>query len=131
MIDDIKPGQVFAAWYPFRRDKVTLWDVDGPADTPTWVPGTRSEYVPPDTAEDVYDGAGKILLTVVSVHRPGRYPLRVFYTRQWEDPNGRRFGKNGLRITTQAAFRRLANGYRHPCRLVNGAPHDPISNPRP
>ena len=122
MADFPDVGQELIAPYPFYRGTYTEFDVDGPYEAETWIPGVRNELVPPDSAEAVYDGLGKIILEVVSVHKPGRFPCRVFFTRQWEDPSGRRFGSRQCRIATLQKFRRLAKGYEHECRpaLANG-----------
>ena len=56
---------------------------------------------------------GEMLLSVVSTHKPGKFPERIFYTRQWKDPEGKVFGKGALRVTTIGTFRRLLRGYRH------------------
>lgn len=50
-------------------------------------------------------------LTVVSVHRPGRFPTRVFFTRQFVTPDGKAFGKSKLHIVTVEKFRRLSSRY--------------------
>lgn len=99
--------------YPFIRVTVTLHDEEGPHDVQSWRPGVRGVPVYPGDVEEVADGMGSIVLTEVSRHKPGRYPERVFYVRQWIDPDGRRFGKPGLRMTTAHAFARLCKGYRH------------------
>lgn len=72
---------------------------------------------PPDI-EAVADAMGAQVITVVSVHRPGRFPTRVFYTRQWRDPDGKLFGKGNLRVLSIHHFRTLTRGYRHEFRLV-------------
>lgn len=120
-------GDVFTVAYPFCEDTWTEhYDGDdGPAvdEIPTWKPGVRPE------ASDVgneyshierwneADAMGAQILTVVGVYKPGRYPTRVFYSRQWRDPDGKLFGKAKLRMTTVAAFADLVRGYRHPFEL--------------
>lgn len=99
--------------YPFFRVLGTNWkDVMGP-EIMCWRPGTRAEHCAPDDVESVADGLGLIVLTEVSRHKPGKYPERVFYVRQWIDPEGKQFGKTDLRMTTAQAFARLCKGYRH------------------
>lgn len=113
---EVVPGMVFKGRYPFIRVKVSLCDEDGPYEAMSWKPGVNHEpyYVPPGECnyETVADGEGEILLTVVSIHKPGRYPTRVFYTRKWRAPDGHEFGKNGCRVATAEKFLRLAGGYR-------------------
>ena len=79
----------------------------------SWRPGVEWEQDDEYAAHGVAEALGEMLLTVVDIHKPGRFPTRVFYTRQWKDPNGKVFGKAGLRITTLDAFRRRLRGYMH------------------
>ena len=107
-------GTVFDVAYPFVREDVQLFGEDGHYTTKSWRPGVRFEPVYPDDSEAVADGMGAQIVTVVSTHKPGpTWPERVFYTREWRNPTGGRFGKKGLRVKTTAAFRRLIQGYRH------------------
>lgn len=122
MSDPIEVGAVFEVEHPFVRGTYTEWDEDGAAEVSTWNPGVRGEFVPPDGGEEVADGVGKQILTVVEVFKPGRFPRRIFYTRQWVRPDGRKFGKAGkLHIKTEQAFRRLIRGYRHEYRIADPA----------
>ncbi len=111
--DPLAGGMIFRAPYPFLRDTVTLFNEDGCSEVATWKPGVRDEWIAPDDTEAVADGVGEIILTIVSVHKPGRFPVRVFFTRRWRSPDGKEFGKNGCRCVISAKFRRLANGYAH------------------
>jgi hypothetical protein len=114
---DLAEGIIFRAPYPFVRDKVTLMDGDGFSEAATWRPGVRFEdrFIPPDGCETdcIADGEGEIILTIVSVHKPGHFPMRVFFTRRWRSPAGREFGKGACRCVTAEKFRRLAKGYAH------------------
>lgn len=115
---EIEPGQVFTVAHPFVREEVSL-----PPDDPdatglnlvmSWRPGIRHEQTDQWGSSDTFaEGIGAQILTVVSVHRPGRYPARIFYTRQWRDPAGKLFGKPNLRIKAVSAFKTLVKGYRH------------------
>lgn len=110
-------GEMFRFPYPFSRDtyEVVDADYDGVSVTtvPTWKVGPKNEYVYPDDTESVADAMGECVITVVSVHQPGRYPTRVFYTRTWVTPEGKAFGKTKLRVITASAFRGWTQGYRH------------------
>lgn len=115
--DGITAGRVFAVAYPF-----VLEDVDVPPGDPEalelvtikiWRPGVEWEQEDEGSAAACADAFGEMLLTVVDVHKPGRFPTRVFYMRQWKDPTGKVFGKGGLRIATLEKFKRLCRGYRH------------------
>lgn len=114
---DLEPGAEFVVPYPFVREVKEIPGPEGMEVVDGWKPGTENEHVPPDDCEAVADAMGKQVLTVVSTHKPGRFPLRVFYTRRWEAPDGRRFGKTNCRITTAQAFRRLVAGFRYQFRL--------------
>ncbi len=119
----MQAGDVFTVAYPFLRSTFEHqeMDVDGPINStrPTWRPGTEytseavyvghGEY--DERVENVADAMGQMVLTVVSVHKPGRYPTRVFFTRQFVTPEGKAFGKTMLRMMTLAAFTRRTRGY--------------------
>jgi len=106
-------GEVFGIAYPFVRAVYTDLDEDGYADRPTWNPGVRFENVGPEDVEAVADGTGRCQFTVVSTHKPGRFPTRVFFTRRFIDPDGNEFGKGKLHMCTAEKFRRLIKGYQH------------------
>lgn len=122
-MSDLTAGLVFTVPHPFVREEVSL-----PPDDPqatglnivmSWRPGVRFELTGPwGDSETLADGMGSQILTVVSEHKPGRFPTRVFYTRQWRSPSGKLFGKPALRIKTKDAFLRLVKGYRHDFQLA-------------
>ena len=103
----------YAVKCPFVRDTYTQWDEDGAADVPTWRPGVDWEPCAPDEDEAVADGIGQVLYTVIDVHEPPRpYHPRVYFIREWIDPDGKRFGRKNLRIMGIQAFKRRLQGYR-------------------
>lgn len=104
-------GQLYEVEYPFVREKVSLFDGEGPYETESWRPGTIAKPIAPDDVINVADAHGKMLLHVVDVHKPGRFPTRVFFTRRWQDPDGKEFGKGKLHIMTVPAFKRRLNGF--------------------
>jgi hypothetical protein len=112
---DIKAGDTFKVEYPFSQEDYTTWDgEDGPVTNKTWRPGVRCEQVDNfGTVDTKIDGKGAMHLTVVDIHKPGKFPTRVFFTRQWEGPDGKKFGKGNLHITTSQNFKRLVAGYRY------------------
>lgn len=123
MSDHPAPGTVFECAYPFVRKPYGAGPYDedeAPVIELTWTPGVR--FIPwgPEDTEAVHDGIGARIATVVSVHKPGRYPSRVFYTVQWRDPDGRTFGKPKLRMAALEKFRRQARGYAHESRQATG-----------
>lgn len=117
-------GQIIRAAYPFVRTTYDALPDDGSAPTqePTWRPGTKAELMPPyGDAQEFADGVGQVIYTVIAVFKPGSYPARVFFIRQWADPDGKTFGKSKLRITTQQAFRTLVKGWRHEYEMSEAA----------
>lgn len=113
-MSEIQPGEVFVLSYPFIRG---FYFEDDKSPTPTWQPGVWPEMSRDWEEELVADGVGEMHLRVVSTHKPGRYPERVFYIRQWRDPDGRVFGTTALKIASVHKFRRLTAGYAFPYRL--------------
>jgi hypothetical protein len=99
--------------YPFRRSLRT--DPLGLV-LSTWMPGPEPVPDGPEDHARVYDGMGKVIYTVISRHRPGKYPMRVFYLRRYTAPDGTEFGSPRLKVTTFSHFRTLLRGYRFPCR---------------
>lgn len=114
---EIKSGDLFAVPYPYFRETVDLPPDDpegtGPNTVQSWRPGTQAESDGGYGVQSAADAMGAMLLTVIDVYKPGRFPARVFFTRQWRDPEGKVFGKGGLRITTVPAFLRRTKGYMH------------------
>lgn len=115
MTTKFQPGDKFEVRYPFVRETVTLFDCDEGREETGWRPGCDREGIEDGFGGYDYaaDAHGQMLLEVVSTHKPGKFIERVFYIRQWRDPDGKVFGKNKLRVTTVAAFGRLLKGYRH------------------
>lgn len=108
----LEPGQIIEVAYPFFRRLTTLFEADSPIDIETWVPGCEPRQ-DDDDCDFFADGMGKMTLTIVSLHKPGGFPERVFYTRRWVDPDGKAFGKGKLHIKSKAQFSKLCKGYRH------------------
>lgn len=110
-------GQVIEVGnYPFVRTTFVGYDIDGQFSDEGWRPGVvefdREDYE--WQKSDVADGVGAMILTVVSTHKPGKFPERVFFTRKWRDPDGKVYGRNKLFVRSEAAFTQLVRGYRHP-----------------
>ena len=88
----------------------------------SWRPGVFLEVTydtgwgdyPEPNEGAVANGMGKMLLAEIDRHAlPKPYQARVFYTRQWQDPDGRVFGKKQIRIITAGGFTHLCDGWRH------------------
>lgn len=112
-------GSEHRAPYPFVR---TQWEA--PPEDPceeggapnmqeTWRPGVEHDNIDQYSTMTFADGMGEVVFTVIGVFKPGSFPTRVFFVRQWIDPEGKRFGSGKLRVTTQQHFRQLIKGYRH------------------
>lgn len=111
----LNEGDVFRVRYPFCRASSEILGEEGVVTVQGWKPGTYAEGEDPFSwvSTALADGVGLMILTVVSTHKPGKYPARVFYTRRWIDPDGREFGCSGLRVLVESKFRRFAAGYQH------------------
>lgn len=111
-------GEVFKVDFPFHlASKIFSPTGHGLFDDGKWNPGCRGEPVYPDDSELVADGIGKMIVTIVDSFKPAHYPVRVFYTRKWCDPDGKEFGSNALHIKTEGWLTRRLSGYHHPFRL--------------
>ncbi|NYT68741.1 hypothetical protein [Pusillimonas noertemannii] len=120
MENSITPGSTFEVAYPFVRCEVEVMTDDGLNTIQSWKPGHQED----EYGEPFAHGEGKMILDVVDVFQPGlrtdipgyphkKYPKRVFYLRRFVTPDGVEFGKTGLRIATEAVFKRIAGGYMH------------------
>lgn len=112
-------GMTYRVAYPFVRCVAEIPEFDGEHCTVArlsgWRPGCEADQEDTLYGSTVLaaDAHGEMLLTVVGIYKPGKYPERVFFVREWKDPDGKVFGKPKLRVTTTAAFRGLLKGYRH------------------
>lgn len=112
---NIIAGAVFNIPYPFVKETYHGYDEEGGFSKPTWRPGVKREGGGSDGAS-IYtsaDGRGEQILTVISTHKPGKFPERVFYTVRWKSPDGKEFGKSRVKVCGVQKFRRLASGYRY------------------
>lgn len=115
-------GSVFRVDYPMIRDTFTDYDESGAFESQTWRPGVRYEQDGPDEVRAFADGLGQMVLTVVGVYKPGKFPTRVFYTRQWISPEGKPFGNGSLKVTTTDVFRRRSEKFQVGFTLVGDPP---------
>jgi hypothetical protein len=120
LIVEVTEGAVFEVPYPFVRYEYE--DHDG-SKRPSWKPGIDREQCY-DHYREVADGVGKQVLQIICVHKPGRFPTRVFFTRKWIDPDGNTFGKSKLRIKTIGNFKQLTKGYGYNLRSWGGMEYE-------
>ena len=115
--EELQPGREYVvSGYPFRRETVVLLGEGGVYEAESWIPGVTYPD-DPYGGLPVADGLGELLLTIVSLHKPGKYPERAFYVRQFRGPDGEMFGKTELRVASVRKFGRLLSGYAHPFML--------------
>ncbi len=112
-------GSVFETPWPFCRTTFEHYgaDLDDPPDIEeSWRPGVEIDH---DNSSDWNgpswhaDAMGLMVCTVVGhglLMKPRKN--RVFYVRQWVDPDGRKFGKTIVRVLSADGFRRMVAGYR-------------------
>jgi hypothetical protein len=95
--------------YPFVRQTQPGGDCQDAKDL-YWRPGVK-----PDERRQEYvaDGTGAQILTIVGKYKPDGYQERVFYRRQWRDPDGKVFGKRGVLVSAATHFAVIAKGYRY------------------
>ena len=113
-VKDSIEGEVFTVRYPFVRCVYSYYSEDGEGEAISWRPGVFAQGEDPwcGSEKAMADGQGFMVLSVVSTHKPGKYPERVFYTRKFINPDGVEFGKSALRIAVRSKFDRIASGYR-------------------
>jgi hypothetical protein len=112
-IRQLSPGDVFEIPHPFVREKYNTMDDEGVCESEYWRPGVRMIENGRGHPDYRCDGKGVQILSVVSVHKPGKYLERVFYTRRWRTPDGIEFGKRKLWVKARSAFIVLLSGYRY------------------
>lgn len=105
------PGDTFSVIYPFVRAEYDWFDVGGPIKLKTWRPGISVESADYGDVDIFADSQGEMILAVIATFKPGRFPTRVFYTRQFVDPDGKAFGKGKLLICTLEKFHRISVKY--------------------
>lgn len=118
---DWLPGKTIEVPFPFYRSG---WGHFGETKQPTWIPGALLESDDYDAVMNGIaraDGMGVMRIEIVSRHKPGKYPERIFYVRQWVDPAGKVFGNTRLRITTLSGFSYRLRGYREAYRIEDEA----------
>jgi hypothetical protein len=82
-----------------------------------WKLGARC--VDRDEDDWACDGIGGIHIQEVGRYTPPGFGQRVFFTQQFEKPNGERVGKPKLKVIGAGAFTRHCRGYRYPFHLTD------------
>lgn len=109
----------YAVKYPFVREEVTLFDVEGTHTKMSWRPGTHTQVDDDGYERTTYaEGEGEMILMEIGTYKPPGYPERTFYVRQWRTPDGKVFGKKNLRVTTTGNFKAMLRGFRYEYALV-------------
>jgi len=112
-------GQKIKVEFPFYTGVHEGYDCTGDFySRDVWIPGCKQEPVSQEDFEFVAEGLGEMVLEIIDIHKPGKYPERVFYTRRWIDPDGDEFGAGKLHITTTPTFKKRAAGYYHNFRVL-------------
>ena len=124
-MNNIEAGEIFSHPYPFFRCKTVDYsklDIPNQPKTESWRPGTYWKQDANGEADCLADGVGERIFEIVSIHKPGKYPTRVFYLQRWKDPDGKEFERkrNPLRITSVGNFRVMLKGYRYSYDVENG-----------
>ena len=100
---EFQPGEVFERDQPFTIVVENKGDPE--RETERWRPGAwDTKYIPPDSAVALANGVGRVRFTVVSIHRPPGYPMRVFFTRQFFMPDGIPYASSRLKNCIASKF---------------------------
>ncbi len=100
--------EVYDIEFPFHWVDTSSGEEDG-----WWKAGIRWQdgATPFDEQTAYADGPGRMLITVKDRLKPKGYEGRVFYTRQFIDPEGQKCGDTRLRVATEKMFAKIAKGY--------------------
>lgn len=113
-MSEFSADRIFKVKFPFVTTSWTEMTADGPEPHASWKPGTEFVEDGPEGEGNLHCHAeGWMVLTVIDTFKPGRFPERVFYTRQWIDPDMRVFGATKLHMATVEKFRRISRRYLH------------------
>lgn len=101
MREEIKPGAYFERPWPFYKTPTILGGE-------TWKLGARRDELEGDL---VADADGTAIYKVVSIHKPGpKFQTRVFFTKEFKDPERVSCGREKLCCETIGRFKkRLSN----------------------
>ncbi len=121
---DITENAVIEVTYPFIRTTYDSYDeLEGThAKLPTWQAGVGGMDFNGYSGTFRAFGAnaeGQMILTIVSIHKPGKYPERIFYTRQYRDPDGKIYGKTNLKIMATRSLKRYFKWFGEPYEIVD------------
>jgi len=107
--------QIVVEMYPFVSATFIGYDENGQFPDEGWRPGCEKETDDDGESYGVADALGAMLIEIVEVVKlPNGFAPRVFYVRQWRDPDGKVFGKRVCRVTTVGTLAKIVKGYRHP-----------------
>lgn len=112
---EIFDGAQFVRTHPFTLDTTGAYK---------WRPGAWEKE--PRAAQGYWErddiaachGLGFVYFTVISVHKPGRYPTRVFYSRHHVTPDNEVLPESGCLCVTMEKFNRLRKDFQVPYVVV-------------
>lgn len=107
----VEVGETYRVACPFIRTAFEDYDEGGVFKSLSWEPGIKWEVLGEDASARSH-GVGSVEYTVISRHKPPHpYPARIFFTRKWVAPDGKKFGTSRLRIMTEAQFKTRIRSY--------------------
>ena len=65
--------------YPFKKGTYSYFDEDGLCEKSTWIPGYYLENETQYEFRKCADGLGKVIYTIIDIHKPGKYPTMNFH----------------------------------------------------
>jgi hypothetical protein len=115
MMIEFHAGQEIITEYPFVKEEIQGHLINVNTDfVSVWIPSVKYEIISEFEEGFFCDGLGKRIITVHAVFKPGKFRTRVFYTQKWQDPEGKIFGSNKLRIMAVQFFRDRSGPFKFP-----------------
>lgn len=97
----IENGDKFTVAFPFVEHtlRAGVW---------VWRPGCHDDTT---NGSLTCDGEGEMTLTVRGIAKPEGFHTRVFYTREFKNPDGHSWQSNGLRVASIGHFLKISKSY--------------------
>lgn len=106
-LHELQPGAVFEREHPFTL--VIENQGDPTFEHERWRPGAWETWADDGSDDPVTakaHGLGRVKFTVVSTHRPPGYPERVFFKREFTNPDGEKYAPGRLMNSVRRKFLR-------------------------
>lgn len=112
--------------YPFFRSYRELYSSENDSYNicETWEAGVKTVVTGTNYQDYIYtdlmaNDVGEMIITELGRFKPEGYPERVFFKREFINPDGVKFGNTKCRIATTGRFNKLIKGYAHKYSLTS------------